>query len=204
MSEQALAVGCGSAVLESSGESASMQRPRSKQACTQQRTSAAIWQLAGAKCAILNLPTQQTARGNPEAARSALTSCCPPLPYTPHTHHTCTPSATQSHRFFASVFGILGARVPQLMPSTSSNMRGSVMRGMERRTVKMAASFIRLARDAADQPCNEVKQEGRISLHYMDGPCLGNSRSLQSFPRLGDKQECACGRGRGQEQTYHT
>jgi hypothetical protein len=49
--------------------------------------------------------------------------------------------------------------VPQLMPSTSSNMRGSVMRGMERRTVRMAASFIRLARDAADQPCNEVKQE---------------------------------------------
>ena len=63
-----------------------------------------------------------------------------------------TPVLEIPHLFLASDGGIFPAGVPQLMPSTSSRTMGSEILSTLRRTVRMADSFIRLAREAADQP----------------------------------------------------
>ena len=78
----------------------------------------------------------------------------------PHASTNATPPHT--HLFFASEGGIFPAGVPQLIPSTSSRTMGSDIRSTLRRTVRMAASFIKLARDAADQPCGGGQGRGQI------------------------------------------
>lgn len=64
-----------------------------------------------------------------------------------------------AYLFFASPRGSLGAVPPKEFPSTMSRTMGSVMTSVFLRTVMMAASFIRFAKEAAVQPCNRRFQE---------------------------------------------
>mmetsp|Transcript_17472 Transcript_17472/g.48558 ORF Transcript_17472/g.48558 Transcript_17472/m.48558 type:complete len:297 (+) Transcript_17472:1564-2454(+) len=66
---------------------------------------------------------------------------------------TAFAAVTSASLSLASPLGILGVRIPQSIPSTSSNAIPKLILSTLRRTVRMAASFMRLAKEAADHPC---------------------------------------------------
>mmetsp|Transcript_21619 Transcript_21619/g.38625 ORF Transcript_21619/g.38625 Transcript_21619/m.38625 type:complete len:210 (-) Transcript_21619:2040-2669(-) len=96
---------------------------------------------------ILGLPPSPRRRFH----KHTLSTSPPPAPPGANATATACAASSTARISFSLDLGIFGASVPCFKNSTSSSTSPASMHGSCRRTIKMAASFIKLANAAADQ-----------------------------------------------------